>query len=47
MYERELSRFAVRHQIGVLRCLFAALPRLVTELQAAQPFDIHVALEAG
>ena len=40
----EAARFAVRHQLGVFRCLLPGVPRRVAELDPAQPFDADVAL---
>ena len=42
----EAARRAVGHQLGVFRRLLAREPGLVADLDAAQPFDVHVALPA-
>src|SRR6185369_15436855 len=46
-YEGELARFAVLHQVGVFRGLLAREPRLVADLDAAQPLDPHIAFPTG
>src|SRR4029078_7003756 len=45
--EAELAPHAVRHGVGVARRLAAEVPRLVTDLDTAQPLHADVALPAG
>ncbi len=45
-HEGELARFAVLQQVGVFRRLFAREPRLVADLDAAQPLHPHIAFPA-
>ncbi len=37
----------VRHQLGIFRRLLAREPRLIADLDAAQPFDADIALPSG
>ena len=45
--ECEFARDAIRHKVGVFRCFFPGIGRLLNGLQATQPFHVHVAFEAG